>query len=201
VGDIQRSQSPRQSQATMLAELLRKKVIRVSIPMLDQNGSISSGFAALFDLSGAERKAIDEYLSSVRKDYDSLLAAHTTIARNANGGAEIKVDPFPEEGGRLYDRLNSEFEAILGKERNAAFAALAGTQVEDAFDHFGSQVRNFSFAYKRTADGSIEIAIADRQNLGGEQRSQTSEFSNFPAFAKRFPSIAKLLPDDLKSQP
>jgi hypothetical protein len=125
------------------------------------------------------------------------------VSRDERGNIVVAVQPFPSEGGRLYDEVTQQFADVLGPERNDAYLKLGAEHLEVALGRFGTADRTYTFSYDPTERSGHPYALIDqviqRTSKRGISGSTTpSNFQTFEDLAARVGPIISLLPPEYK---
>lgn len=107
----------------------------------------------------------------------------------------IALRPFPETGGRVYDRTNRALAEILGRERYAAFQQLAVTDFESRMERFGVAERKVTFTYEPAASDGRAFVVRDEQRYPNGNSNSTRRARDREEL-EQFVTAARLLPSE-----
>lgn len=148
-----------QTLARLSALVETKKDGLSAISLLNFNGQIDELFAQLYDLSPDERAKLNKTVATTRDTVNRLELSHTQVARIAPNQVQFTVEPFPAEGGKVYDAALAEIAATLGPDRYKAFLKLSGESVEHGLGYFGARSRKITVTEE--AEGPIRFKTAE----------------------------------------
>lgn len=95
-----------------------------------ERDQLSPGFVALFNLTADEKAAVEKELIQMRDELGALAAANVaSVERPSATSVVIRCKRFPDEGGKVHDKLVEDLTRTLGTERFSALLTLIG-------DHF-----------------------------------------------------------------
>jgi hypothetical protein len=164
----------------MLAELKDQGLANIAVQVINKgNGKLQARFVELFNVTPAEKTALDQAVEQARQQTGQLLAAHASVSRRADGAVVISVAPT-DDGNAIQESLMNAFAQTLGPERNAAFVALQGDgaiRLGGALGEFGTQPRTVTLSRATSPDGAKPtITLLDEQQAsnGGGTASTTS---------------------------
>ncbi len=177
----------------------------VDIPRMLVSGSfsgrgdeqLSDEFCEVFELSAEERRHLDEALVAAKQSIATLEVPNAASSLSADGTELlITVEPFPVEGGRVYDRLRQVFGRVLGSERNAVFEeAYAGT-FDDLFNGMGTRRRELTVKLvpKATGGGGQKFYGLTDASVSGLGRSYGQSVLRWDDLRARLGRLAAMLP-------
>ncbi|HWA26500.1 MAG TPA: hypothetical protein VG734_12640 [Lacunisphaera sp.] len=186
----------------VLSELQQRKLVRPSIPTLDRKGQISDAFAELFALKPDERARLQQSLDGAREKLAALERANATVTRDASGRIVVAVQPFPGEGGKIYDEIMQGFADVLGPERNDAYRVIGAEQVENSLNGFGAAEHTYTFGYE-TGDRpgqsyTLRDEVVQRTANGRTSHSSNNRFQSYDDLAAHVGPIISVLPPEFK---
>lgn len=85
---------------------------------------IHAGFAEFFALSPGQQDVLELGVKAARTEVRELEVLHSRAHLDKRGNLVIEVQPFPERGGPILDRLLAQFAEAMGPERFRAFLDL-----------------------------------------------------------------------------
>ncbi|MFT3781230.1 MAG: sigma-70 family RNA polymerase sigma factor [Nibricoccus sp.] len=178
-----------------LVELSKQKLFSPRFAFLDATGNLSPAAAAIFDLTTEEQAALAVASDSARGKIEALEKSRATVRRLADNKVAIYVDPFPKEGGAVYDELTNAIGRMLGPERYSAFLTLGGEQLERTLGAFGAVEREIEVTSQPDSIQSRYLAT-DIQKVGGSRSVNSSNYKTKDDLIGRVGTIVKLLPAD-----
>jgi hypothetical protein len=184
---------PSRAHWRQLASLNDGEQAAIRVRTLTRQDKLLPGFIELFDLTSDEQASLESGLASARRECAALLQRHAVTERRADGGLEIKIAPFVEEGASLYDRLCASFQQTLGLDRYAAMLDLDPQALELSFSHFGAELRTITL--ERDAAG--RIAVVETFERGDQRGTTRSTFGNAGQVRRHFPGLDGMIPDDI----
>ena len=186
----------------VLADLQEKKWASATSAFLGPDGKLTSAFVGLFDLKPAEQESMQAAIERARVKLADLESANGKITRDANGDIVMSIQPFPTEGGKIYDETLNDIATILGFERNDAFRRLSNYWFEQAFGNFGVGERTYVFGYdERESQGpyTFHDTTVTRSSRGIIGRNEGGyAFRTFDELAAHAGPIVSVLPSDYR---
>jgi hypothetical protein len=176
-----RQVSGNQSQATaptqvdtlqLLAALTKDKIAKFQMPVMTANGTITKQLIELFNLSQSEVDALQGIVTKAKTRLGQH-ALETATLKQADASAVVIVVPPFEQGLELMDGVLTGVEAILGKDRYAAFRTLEMDELNKAFGNFGATQRNITVRLNSRDDGSSSWLLTE-QHVGSTGSMSTS---------------------------
>ncbi len=99
----------------------------------------SSAFRALFDLTDEEAAVIDRALADAYAEHQKIAMERAVVTLDAaSGSLKIKLPFFVEEGGKIFDQMNSVIGRVLGPERQKILADLKSRDFEEIYEGLGT---------------------------------------------------------------
>lgn len=189
----------KERKAEMLARLSaiidsRKGFIGYGLPFLDYKGEIDELFAQCLDLTSVERRDLLDVINSARSSVADAERKQAKVVRTAAGAVEVTIDPFVEEGGKIYDQSMAKIAEILGPERNAAFLKLAGESFEHSFSNFGTRARVLTLSYDDKNLPGIYV-VKEAWRLPDGNGTTNSQFRDEATLRKSLKHLGDLIPD------
>lgn len=149
-----------------ITSLSARKLIKVDVSLLDDDGTLNEGFIELYNLSSYEVEELGSLLAKSEEAIAKVTKQHANVSVSNDGGIEVKVEPFLKEGSEIYDQLFTGFEAVLGNERYNSMIGLVGEQIEREFDRFGAYERKISISKQQSENGDTALSVKDTQEWG-----------------------------------
>ena len=118
---------------TDLNSFLRTKI---SLP-LTSGEEVSEDFVNVFGLTSGEVVQLKVAFVAAKKQISELEATHASIKPEGEHAFTISIQPFPEEGGPVYDGLLQSIHDVLGDQRFAAYRAMSPDIDSSLFGMFG----------------------------------------------------------------
>lgn len=178
----------------LVTELHRSRLLKGSLAFIDGAGRLHAGVASLFDLTPNEQKTLQHFVDRARERMEALELSRATITQTSPDTFAIALEPFPREGGVVYDELMQGLANTLGPERNGAFVTLAGEDLERAFGLFGAAKRTVTVT-RRSGENSDYFAW-DKVTTEGSNWNNSSNYKSRDDLLARLGTITKLLPPD-----
>lgn len=146
--------------------LSARKLIKVDVSLLDDDGTLNEGFIELYNLSSYEVEELGSLFAKSGKALAQATKRHTNVSVSDDGSIEVAVDPFLEKGSEIYDQLFIGLETVLGEERYNSMIGLVGEQVEREFDRFGAYERKMSISRQQSEEGDTILSVKNTQEWG-----------------------------------
>ncbi|HWA08542.1 MAG TPA: hypothetical protein VG838_03660 [Opitutaceae bacterium] len=182
-----------------LADLQQRKLANVSLPALGRDGRIQDAFAEVFDLSPAERNALQQAVDQARQQADHAIVATATVSRQADGSVVISVPPS-EDAAAVRDNLLAAFAQTLGPERNAAFLALnQGARPGELSDLFGgsTDTRVVTLSHRTPSPGNpSSVSVRDEHRTSNGSTSFGTSVVDLAHLPDSLSWAAPLVPAD-----
>jgi RNA polymerase sigma factor (sigma-70 family) len=187
----------------VLADLQQRKLIKPGLTFFDRQGKLDWSFVDLFALTPAEQGQLQQAIDGVREKLANLERENAKITREADGNITVAVQPFPVEGGKVYDEMIQAFAEVLGPERNEAYHKIGAEQFEKSLGRFGAAERTYVFGYDTSERPGQPYTFQDKvvQRLakgGFSSMTDNTRFQSFDEFAARVGPIVSILPPDYK---
>jgi hypothetical protein len=187
----------------VLVEFQQGKMVRPSLTFFDRQGKLNDSFASLFALTPVERARLEESILEARQKLAKLEHSNSTISRDEKGSFVVAVQPFPAEGGKVYDEVMQAFSNVLGPDRNDAFRKIGAEQFEITLGRFGAAERTYTFGYDLSERPGQPYTFQDKveqRSPGGGLSGNTNNtrFRTYEELAARVGPIISILPPDFK---
>lgn len=189
---------------TALAHLQQRKLVNPVISILNREGRLDQGFIGLFALTPSEQDQLQSEIDRVRQNLANLERANAKLTRDERGNIVVAVQPFPAEGGKVYDEMMQAMADVLGRERNDVFRKIGVDQLEKSLGRFGAAERTYVFGYDVTERPgqppyTFEDKVVQRQMQGGSSSSTSrTRFRSFEDLTKSVGPIVSILPPDYR---
>jgi len=187
----------------VLVEFQKGKMVRPSLTFFDRQGRLNDSFASLFALTPAERARLEESVHDARQKLAKLEHSNSKVSRDEKGNFVVAVQPFPAEGGKVYDEVMQAFSNVLGPDRNDAFRTIGAEQFEITLGRFGAAERTYTFGYDLSERPGQPYTFQDKveqRSPGGGLSGNTNNtrFRTYEELEARVGPIISILPSDFK---
>jgi hypothetical protein len=150
---------------------IRKEIVpQFPVGVFSGDGTLRAEIAALIAPSESQLRALNATLPRLLAEYRKLERAQAQridhdISDVANGGAKvtIRVQPLPEEGGRLKDRFGAALRDELGEQRVDLIMKVANGWLNEQFGQAGAR----DITVRRNANGRYYLDITGTGGTGG----------------------------------
>jgi RNA polymerase sigma factor (sigma-70 family) len=180
----------------LITEMRQKRWSPIMGLFLGDDGKADGSFVSLFGLDPKEEARTQAAVDRARTKLAELERDHGVVTRDAEGNVVLKVQPFPSEGGKIYDQLLAEFSQILGPERYDAFRQIALQGCERSFGQFGIGERTYTFSHRDNTFTVNDRIITEGPNGPVFQSGTNHTFKTFDALVAYVGPIASALPAD-----
>ncbi|HVU34723.1 MAG TPA: sigma-70 family RNA polymerase sigma factor [Opitutaceae bacterium] len=177
----------------ILAELQNTKAAQTQLALVDRMGKLNEAALKIFDVTPAEHDALERAVDSATQRMTALEQQNATMTPDGADKLTIRVQSFPEAGGKVYDALMKSFADTLGPDRNAAFLQLAATQVDQAFSRFGAVERTVSVTLQ-PGSKTGRYLVTDYEVSAGSRGTSTGSFKSRADLLSQFGTVINLLP-------
>lgn len=187
----------------VLAELQQRKLVKPEITVLDRKNKIDDTFSDLFALTPPEQEQLQQVIDGVKGKLGNLELSNAKVTQGADGKITVAVQPFPVEGGKVYDEMMANFAQVLGPERDAAYRQIAAQQFEKSLGQFGAADHTYVFGYDPSGRPGQPYTFEDNvaQQTPDGNRSSTSSrtrFENLEQMTMRVGPIVSVLPENYR---
>jgi hypothetical protein len=115
----------------------------------------------------------------------------------------VAVQPFPVEGGKVYDEVIQVFANVLGSERNEFFHKMGAEQFENSFGRFGAAERTYTFGYDLRERPGQPYTLRDQviqrtPNRGSSGMTNNTRFQSFQELTAYVGPIVSILPPEYR---
>jgi len=151
--------TPTVSQRLATLVWLKEHGIPSSVQIFSSKG-ISDEFALFYGLTSEETARLNQAFQQTNQRLGDLSAQHArTDPASSAKTLIVTVAAFPEEGGKLYSNLLSQFAAVLGPDRYTEFNEISGDALESSFDGFGTARNQYEIGLAPSTDGKARYNI------------------------------------------
>lgn len=187
----------------VLVEFQQEKMVRPALTFFDREGKLNDSFASLFALTPDERARLERSVQDARQKLAELEHSNSKLSRDEKGNFVVAVQPFPAEGGKVYDEVMQAFSNVLGPDRNDAFRKIGAEQFEITLGRFGAAERTYTFGYDLSERPGQPYTFQDKvqqRSPGGGLSGNTNNtrFRTYEELAARVGPIISILPPDFK---
>ncbi len=190
-GDVTTETAPVSQQAMArlqrLVELNRKLSSKLKFTVMEPFSlKLNEDFVRAFDVTPGERRTLEAMLEKTRADLDRAELAQARIEPQADGTFTISIAAFPQEGGRILDRLVEDFGNTMGPQR-ADFLREMNLLGEEgfSFDGFGTRTTKVQLQPASSASAnSWSIHLDEATGAYNEEGRM-----NLARFREKFPLV------------
>ena len=185
-------------QLLVVADLSKRRLLSPMIHTFNyrEAGVLSPAFIMLFALTAPEQAALQTAVDRARERGASLELENASVERATNGEVSIKIRPFPQAGGAVYDELIKTFAETLGPDRQGAFLVLAASDMEKSLGGLGTSERSLTFSRANAPGSDRPFTAKEYQSITGGTSGRSADFKTFEEMAAWAGTAARLLPKD-----
>jgi hypothetical protein len=120
--------------------------------------TIGQGTVELLGLTPAEKEAAERAVRQARDALDRLESSRARVSEQTETGVTIVIEPYAEDGARIFDTLRTALNAAVGTDRGERLADQIKRRGAQPFSDFGKSKQTITAA--RTTDGKYRLTTA-----------------------------------------